>query len=253
MTDPMLAARHISHTFTGDVGTLHVLDHVTFSLERDQFVSLVGPSGCGKSTLLRVLAGLIAPRRGEVMLDGRSITGTPHPNVGLIFQQANLMPWRSVLDNVALPLELDGIERGQREAAAMQLIELVGLAGFVKTYPAELSGGMAQRVAIARALIKHPDLLLLDEPFGALDAMTREHLITELLRIWRAAGSTMLMVTHDINEAVLLSDSVIVMSPRPGSIEARFPVDLPRPRTLEMVHTPAAGRLVSAIRSALRL
>jgi NitT/TauT family transport system ATP-binding protein len=247
----VLAAEHISQTYLTDGGPLPVLRDVNLTLERHTFTTLVGPSGCGKSTLLRILSGLLRPTEGTVTLDGEVVT-KPHPKIGHVFQQANLMPWRTVLDNVALPLELDGVESSLREQAARRFTALVGLAGFEDAYPAELSGGMAQRVAIARALVQQPEVLLLDEPFGALDALTRETLGEELLRIWRAQQATALMITHNISEAVLLGDRVLVMSPRPGHVEAAFPVDLPRPRTLEMLHSPAAGELVRAVRAAIR-
>jgi NitT/TauT family transport system ATP-binding protein len=214
-------------------------------------VSLVGPSGCGKTTLLRILAGLVTPTSGTVAVGGQPIAA-PHPGIALVFQHANLMPWRTVLDNITLPLELQGADRPARDEAARELIALVGLEGFESSYPAELSGGMAQRVAIARALIHAPQVLLLDEPFGALDAMTRDLLGEELLRIWQTRHGTVLMVTHSIAEAVLLSDRVLVMSPRPGHLEATFPVGLPRPRAVEMLHSPAAGNLILAIRDAIR-
>jgi NitT/TauT family transport system ATP-binding protein len=219
---------------------------------QDQFVCLVGPSGCGKSTLLHILSGLLPPTSGMVMLDDEPVT-RPRRRIGYVFQQANLMPWRTVLDNVALPLELIGHPRDQREAAAREMISLVGLDGFDSTYPDDLSGGMAQRVAIARALVARPEVLLLDEPFGALDALTRDLLAGELLRIWEAIHGTVLMVTHSIPEAVLLADRVLVMSPRPGHIDAAFTVDLPRPRTADVLHSPAAGDLARAIRGAIRL
>ncbi|GAB4474497.1 MAG: ABC transporter ATP-binding protein [Anaerolineae bacterium] len=246
-----LAAEHISHVFDGDSGPLPALHDVTFSLGRDELICLVGPSGCGKSTLLRVLAGLITPTEGRVLLDGQPIDG-PDPRIGMVFQAANLMPWRTVIENAALPLELAGVPRPEREEAAGELLALVGLEGFETLYPAELSGGMAQRVAIARALIGQPEVLLMDEPFGALDAMTREILSEELLRIWHARQSTILMVTHSISEAILLADHVLVMSPRPGTIEACYDVALPRPRTLAMLHRPEAGDLAAAIRAAIR-
>ncbi len=246
-----LVAEHINHVFDGDSGPLAALHDVTFSLGRDELICLVGPSGCGKSTLLRVLAGLIVPTGGRVLLDGLPING-PDPRVGMVFQASNLMPWRTVIENVALPLELAGVPRAGREDAARDLLALVGLEGFETLYPAELSGGMAQRVAIARALIGQPEVLLMDEPFGALDAMTREILSEELLRIWQARQSTILMVTHSISEAILLADHVLVMSPRPGTIEACYEVTLPRPRTLDMLHRPEAGDLAAAIRAAIR-
>ena len=247
-----LVADGITHFYESDGGPLHVLDDVGFGLARNEFVCLVGPSGCGKSTLLRILAGLLPPTGGSVWLDGEPVL-RPHRKIGVVFQQSNLMPWRTVLDNIALPLELEGAGAEERHAAARELIALVGLEGFEAAYPAELSGGMAQRVAIARALIQEPEVLLLDEPFGALDAMTRDLLGEELLRIWQARHSTVLMVTHSISEAILLADHVLVMSPRPGHIEAAFTVNLPRPRTLEVLHCAEAGELARAIRAALRV
>ncbi len=251
----MLAAHNVTHQFETDNDPLLALNRVSFELGCQEFVCLVGPSGCGKSTLLRILSGLLRPTEGAVMLDSQPITG-PTRRIGYVFQQANLMPWRTVMDNVTLPLELSHNGKQEREDAAQTLIDLVGLAGFETSYPAELSGGMAQRVAIARALVTQPEILLLDEPFGALDAMTRDILGEELLRIWREsqnAVSAVLMVTHSISEAILLADRVLVMSPRPGTIEAAFTVDLPRPRTLAMLHSSQAGKLAGAIRDSLRI
>jgi len=247
----VLSAEQISHSFATANGALEVLRAVSLNVKRDEFVCLVGPSGCGKSTLLRALSGLIAPTRGSVTLDGLPITA-PHPRLRLVFQQANLMPWRTVIDNIGLPLELAGATRISRDNAARQMIALVGLGGFERAYPAELSGGMAQRVAIARALIDEPEVLLLDEPFGALDALTRDQLGEELLRIWQARRASVLMVTHSIPEAIFLADRVLVMSPRPGQIEAEFEVNLSRPRAIDAVHSPAAGKLAREIRAALR-
>lgn len=254
MTDETatLVASYVSHEYRTDNGPLLVLHDVNLRLEHNTFTCLVGPSGCGKSTLLRILSGLLPPTEGTVTLDGQ-IIAEPHPGIGHVFQEANLMPWRSVLDNIALPLELQGVDRIAREEAACELVALVGLAGFESAYPAELSGGMAQRVAIARALIQRPEVLLLDEPFGPLDAMTRDLLGEELLRIWQARSTTVLMVTHSISEAILLANRVLVMSPRPSQIAADFAVHLPRPRTLGMLHRPEVGALAQAIRGALRL
>jgi NitT/TauT family transport system ATP-binding protein len=248
---PTLTATHISHTFRGAQGPVKALHKVSLALHHNEFVALVGPSGGGKSTLLRVLAGLLPPTQGMVTIHGDRVTA-PHPAVGMVFQSANLMPWRTVLDNIALPLELQYVTPAKRHPRAHELIDLVGLTGFETSYPAQLSGGMAQRVAIARALIQQPDVLLLDEPFGALDALTREALGEELLRIWAARRSTVLMVTHSINEAILLADRILVMSPRPGTLVRDFAVPLPRPRTLQALHQPTAGQLAAAIREAIR-
>jgi NitT/TauT family transport system ATP-binding protein len=249
--DPILVASEVSHAFPEEGGLLEVLDRVSLTVSPREFVCVVGPSGCGKSTLLRVLSGLLAPSAGTVTLGGEPITQTTR-GIGHVFQEANLMPWRTVRDNVMLPLELAGVPLAERRAAAQELIALVGLEGFEVYYPAELSGGMAQRVALARALVHEPELILLDEPFGALDALTRERMGQELLHIWAARQTTAVMVTHSISEAVLLADCVLVMSPRPGHIEARIPITLPRPRELGMLYSPEAGALVAAIRGAIR-
>lgn len=248
---PILAAERVSHTFT-DTGRLAVLRDITLDVACNEFVALVGPSGSGKSTLLHILAGLLMPSAGVVRFDGAPLDG-PQRRIGFVFQHANLMPWRSVLDNIALPLELAGAPPDERASAAHNLIGLVGLQGFEDAYPAKLSGGMAQRVAIARALITEPDVLLLDEPFGALDALTREQLGEELLRIWQdQPNRAVVMVTHSISEAILLADRVLVLSPRPGHIEAAFDISLPRPRTLDSLGSPDAAALAKEIRAAIR-
>ena len=231
-------------------GWLSVLDEVSFYVFEGEFVCFVGPSGCGKTTLLRLVAGLEQPTSGRVYLDGEEVRN-PRRDVGLVFQEPTLMAWRTVQQNVMLPLELNGCRRGEACYQAQALLDLVGLAGFEDAYPAQLSGGMAQRVALARALIHDPRLLLLDEPFGALDAMTRERMSQELLRIWGARRKTVLMVTHSVNEAVLLADRVLVLSQRPASIKAEIAIDLPRPRQLETMETPAFVALTHRVREVL--
>lgn len=252
MTDsiPLLQARDLSLVYTDLAGHVHALENVNIRVDRQEFVSLVGPSGCGKSSLLRVLGGLQPPSRGTVIFDGRPLR-RPSPEIGIVFQKPTLMPWRTVLANITLPLELDGLDRGAARARALSLTHLVGLEGFEDTFPAALSGGMAQRVAIARALAPRPQVLLLDEPFGALDALTRERMGEELLRIWAAEQTTVLMVTHSIREAILLADRTVVMSPRPGRIVADFAVDLPRPRTLDMQYSDLFGHLAHQVRQAI--
>lgn len=244
----MIEALHISHSYDSDRTPVQALSDVNLTLQPNQFSCLVGPSGCGKSTLLRVLAGLLEPTVGEVRWSGLP-DGQRH--IGYVFQDSNLMPWRTVQENITLPLEVSGVDKNVRRQQSNDLIDLVGLTGFEDALPSELSGGMAQRAAIARALIQQPDVLMLDEPFGALDAITRESLGEELLRIWRARHSTVLMVTHSINEAVLLADRVYVMSPRPGTIRAEIEVDLPRPRSLDVIYGQHAGEISRAIRNAL--
>jgi NitT/TauT family transport system ATP-binding protein len=250
LTDPILVARGLTAVYPNGNGGLRALDGITFAVRRQEFVCVVGPSGSGKTTLLRLLGGLLRPTSGEVEFEGERLEG-PRPRIGFVFQQANLMPWRTVAANIALPLELQGTEKVEADARAQSLIELVGLEGFEASYPRDLSGGMAQRVAIARALIHEPDLLLLDEPFGALDALTRERMAGELLRIWDARKKTVVMVTHSIPEAILLADRLLALSPRPGQIRLDMAIPLPRPRDLSMTYTHGFGELAARVREAI--
>ena len=248
---PLLSARELSVWFPNGNGGLHAVDRVSFDVAPQEFVAIVGPSGSGKTTLLRLLAGLLRPTRGEVRLEGETLL-RPRRRTGFVFQQANLMPWRTVLRNIELPLELEGQPGEIVRRRAEDMISLVGLEGFSTSYPRDLSGGMAQRVAIARALVHDPDLLLLDEPFGSLDALTRERMATELMRIWEARHVTVVLVTHSISEAVLLSDRVLVLSARPGRLALDLPIALPRPRSLAVTHTPEFGDLARRIRDAIQ-
>jgi NitT/TauT family transport system ATP-binding protein len=238
--------------FTDGECDLGALAGISFEVYHGELICFVGPSGCGKSTLLRVLAGLLQPTSGQVSLRGRPCTG-PCDDIGIVFQRANLMPWRTALKNIALPLEIhgEGAERARERAA--ELIRLVGLEGFEESYPHQLSGGMAQRVAIARALVYDPEILLLDEPFGALDALTRERMNIELLRIWEARRKTVIMVTHNIQEAILLADRVLVMTSRPGQVTADIPISLPRPRSQALVYDVAFVDLARRIREAIQV
>ncbi len=244
---PVVEITDLNMTFTGP-GGLTALDGVNLSMEYREFVTVLGPSGSGKSTLLRVLAGLLLPTRGRVQFHFNDGT---LPRIGLVFQQANLMPWRTVLQNITLPLELENVSPMVADEKARDWVELVGLCGFEDAWPRDLSGGMAQRVALARALIQNPDLLLLDEPFGALDALTRERMGDELLSLWQRHRTTVLMVTHSISEAILLSDRVLVLTPRPGRICLDMPVDLPRPRPEEIRYSPEFGELARRLRAAI--
>lgn len=245
-----LAAEGVCHIYHTRQGDLLALDRVGLAVGKGEFVSVVGPSGCGKSTLLRILGGLLAPTGGRVYLDSRPLS-SPRRQVGYVFQKMSLMPWRTVLGNVVLPLQVAGVSQAQAECRARDLIDLVGLTGFEAAYPRQLSGGMAQRVAIARALVSDPEVLLLDEPFGSLDALSREQMNLDLLCIWRARRVTAVMVTHDLQEAIFLSDRVLVMSPRPGQICAQVAVTLPRPRALEMIYDQAFGKLSRQVREAI--
>ena len=245
---PAICVQHLGVTFHDKNGTTEALREVFFNVASQQFVCVLGPSGSGKTTLLRVLAGLLSPSVGMVRFGGHS----QQASVGLVFQQANLMPWRCVKENIALPLELRGEEQSQTAQKVSEMIALVGLEEFAHAWPAALSGGMAQRVAIARALVQDPDLLLLDEPFGSLDALTRERMGAELLHIWQARRKTVIMVTHSISEALLLSDRVLVLTQRPGSISLDLAVDLPRPRREEVRYSPAFIELSRQLHAAIQ-
>ena len=241
---------NVSRSFSIDGAPLPVLEDISFEVPSGSVVAVVGPNGSGKSTLLRLIAGLLPADRGAITIDGRTV-GDADQRVGLVFQEPRLLPWRKVIDNVAFPLELVGVGSAERRARARSLLDLVGVATFADAYPQQLSGGMRQRVAIARALAREPEVLLLDEPFSALDALTRERFDMELLDLWQRIGSTVVVVTHSIPESVFLGDEVVVLSPRPGRVIARVPVPLPRPRTPEVYEAPAFARAAAEIRARL--
>jgi NitT/TauT family transport system ATP-binding protein len=233
----MLIARDVSLTYRTRTGVIEALSGLSLRIERGEFVAIVGPSGCGKSTLLKMTAGLVPPTSGEIALGGTPIAG-PRREVGIVFQKPTLLPWKTVLENVLLPARALGLEIGAARARAMELLDLVGLGGFAQNHPRELSGGMQQRVGLARMLIHDPELLLMDEPFAALDAMTREMLALELQRILASGERSVLFITHSIPEAVFVADRVLVMSSRPGRILEELDVPIPRPRELSTMADP---------------
>ena len=233
-----------------DGGEIVALSDVSLDIYDGEFLSVVGPSGCGKSTLLHIMAGVLDRTSGELLLRGQPIDG-PRREIGIVFQEPLLLPWRTVLDNVLLPIEVHKLPIDRFRPRALELLELTALSAFANKYPQELSGGMQQRVSIARALVHDPTILLMDEPFGALDAMTREQMNLDLMRIWAGSGKTILLITHSIPEAVLLGDRVVVMSPRPGRISEVIDIDLPRPRTLNITATPAFGAYAERVRNLL--
>ena len=247
---PLIAVDRVSRVFTSGARTVTALDEVSFEIHAGNFVSIVGPSGCGKSTLLKIISGLLPASSGAASVNGRQVD-QPLENVGMVFQAPVLLKWRSVLGNVLLPVEFAKLDVASYLDTARALIKLVGLDGFEEMYPHELSGGMQQRASLCRALVTDPQLLLMDEPFGALDAMTRDELDIELLRIWEERKKTVVFVTHSIQEAVFLSDVVLVMSARPGRLLEKIPIDLPRPRTMEMMSSALFGEYTLKIRALL--
>jgi NitT/TauT family transport system ATP-binding protein len=250
VNEAVVSARNVTKTFGR--GGVTALQNIDLDVARGEFISLIGPSGCGKSTLLRVIGDLVEPTSGEIHVNGKTAhRARLDRDYGIVFQAAVLYDWRTVWKNIALPLELLGWDRGRRASRVREMLELVELSGFEKHYPWQLSGGMQQRVSIARALSFSPALLLMDEPFGALDEMTRERLNLELLRIWAETGATVIFVTHSISEAVFLSTRVVVMSARPGRITAVVPIDLQQPRSAETREDPRFFELVTAVRERL--
>ena len=243
-----ISVRDLSKGYSCRSGSMDALHEISFSVKEGEFVAVVGPSGCGKSTLLKILAGLLLPSKGEACLRGTPING-PRRDIGVVFQAPVLLPWRSVLENVLLPVDVQHRAGNGQQKEALELLNLVGLQEFADRYPWELSGGMQQRVAITRALIHDPAMLLMDEPFGALDAMTREQMNLELQRIWLEKKKTVLFITHSIPEAVFLADRVLVMTSRPGRILRDVPVEIPRPRRLEAMNLPEFCAVVNSIRA----
>ncbi|CAN7340069.1 ABC transporter ATP-binding protein [Variovorax paradoxus] len=244
----LIEARGVSKTYQSKDGPVESLKPLDFAIREGEFVSVVGPSGCGKSTLLKMVAGLLPISGGELTLAGKPIKG-PQKDVGIVFQSAVLLPWRSVEDNILLQAEMRHLPKAASQARARELMEMAGLKGFEGKYPWQLSGGMQQRASICRALLHDPSVLLMDEPFGALDAMTREKMNLELQRIWMASRKTVMLITHSIPEAIFLSDRVIVMSERPGSIAAVYDIDLPRPRTLDVMASAEFGAYTKEVRA----
>ena len=243
---------NLSHVYAGAEGGVPALQDISLSVEPGKFVVIVGPSGCGKTSLLMMLAGLRHQTAGTILCDGRPIADPDPSRVGVVFQEASLFPWLTAQDNTEFPLALRGTDRQERRRRAEQMLRLVGLEGFGARYPHELSGGMKQRVSIARGLVQDPPVLLMDEPFAALDEQTRMTMGHELLRIWSQTRKTVVFITHSLTEAVYLADEVLVMSARPGRIIDRVPITLPRPRTYEMMATDTFGQLRERIWQQIR-
>jgi NitT/TauT family transport system ATP-binding protein len=247
----LLSVEKVDKLYDTPGGSVEAMREVSLQVDEGEFVSIVGPSGCGKSTLLEIVGGLVEPTAGSVTIAGRPVQGTD-PAVGIVFQQESAFPWRTVAENVEFGLEMAGVGKAERRRRAEEMIELVGLAGFGERYPSELSGGMRQRVAIARTLVLEPRIILMDEPFGALDEQTRLILGEELLRIRDAAGATVLFITHSFDEALLLSDRIVVMTARPGRVKKIVVNPLPRPRDSTIVSDPEFGRLSGELWESLR-
>jgi len=249
--DAILVVDNITKRFETPDGVLTAVDNLSLTVAPGEFLGVIGPSGCGKSTLFNVIGGLVDGYEGRVSVTGETVRG-PHPSIGMVFQEESTFPWRSVIDNVAFPLEIAGLPKAQRYDKARHFVNLVGLDGFERRYPAELSGGMRQRVSMARTLASEPKILLMDEPFAALDEQTRLLLGDKVLQIQQELQQTTLLITHNITEAVQLSDRILVMTYRPGKVKRIVDIDLPRPRTSEIVSSEAFGRYVAQIWSDLR-
>lgn len=249
-TRPVYEIERLSKTYARN--KLVALDNVNLTIQQGEFVSVIGSSGCGKSTLLKIMAGLMPPTTGRVVLEGRPVVG-PRPDIGMMFQQATLLPWKTTIENILMPIEIREGRKAAKHARrrAKDLLQLVGLGDFADVYPGELSGGMAQRASICRMLVSDPAMLLLDEPFSALDELTRDFMNMELQRICTERSATAFLVTHSLAEAVILSDRILVMRARPGHIVEDVRINLPRPRTLEMINTPLFGEIVAHIRDLL--
>jgi NitT/TauT family transport system ATP-binding protein len=243
----LIAVEGVGKTYGSGAQAMTALEGVSLSVREGEFITLVGPSGCGKSTLLQILAGLVPASTGRVAIDGAPVTGPSPGKVGVMFQDAWLLPWKTAIENVEFPLALRKVRAAERRKRALPLLELVGLASFAERYPDELSGGMRQRVAIARCLVQEPRVLLMDEPFAALDEQTRTRMGNELLQIWEKSGGTVVFVTHGLTEAIYLADTVFVMGTRPGRIIEQIAVPLPRPRSIDMIGSEAFGRMRNRI------
>ena len=250
-TDLLLVVDTLTKAFPTPEGVVTAIDRLSISVRQGEFFAVIGPSGCGKSTLFNVIGGLIGGFEGSVTVAGQRISG-PHPSVGMVFQEESTFPWRTVTENVAFPLEVAGMKKADRHDRARHFIHMVGLDGFENRYPAELSGGMRQRVSLARTLASEPKILLMDEPFAALDEQTRLLLGDKVLQIQEELKQTTLLITHNITEAVQLADRILVMTYRPGTVKRVVEIDLPRPRTSEIVGSDAFGRYVAQIWSDLR-
>ncbi|MFC5509425.1 ABC transporter ATP-binding protein [Bosea massiliensis] len=243
--------KDVSMHFDTREGTVTAVDGMSFEIKRGEFVSIIGPSGCGKSTVFNIMGGLVGGYEGTVTVGGENVSG-PHPSIGMVFQEESTFPWRTVIDNVAFPLEVKGVGKEERHATARKFIDMVGLSGFEQRYPSELSGGMRQRVALARTLVFEPKILLMDEPFAALDEQTRVLLGDKVLKIQQDLQQTTLLITHNITEAVQLSDRVLIMTFRPGKVKRIVDIRLPRPRSSDVVGSDAFGRYVAEIWNDLR-
>jgi NitT/TauT family transport system ATP-binding protein len=245
-----MSVRHASKHYKTETGSVHALEDLSLEIPQGEFICILGPSGCGKSTLLWGLSGLHDLTAGEVVVNGTPVHG-PRPEIGMIFQDANLLPWRNLWQNIQFPFEIKRIDSRPYESRIQGLLQEVGLAGFEKKMPRELSGGMQQRASIVRCLSYDPDVILMDEPFGALDAFTRDEMNLLIQKIWMETGKTIVFVTHNVSEAIFLADRVVVLTPRPGRLAHIFPIDLPRPRTIDMTFTPDYIHVVKEIKNTI--